>query len=265
MNKYILIFLCTSLLFSCTKNEGCTDPVANNFDVNASLDDGSCDYNNYNINLHFTQSIESDALVKDSLKYLNHSNINYSVQTLRYIISDIKLHKEDGTSKLIDSVQFVNIADESTKKVTISDVTDLEYTSISFTVGLNDSYNVTNLFLNESFFPSFTWPEMLGGGYHYMQLEGEFQADLANGNPSFYNTHTGPTSGTDFSFNKTFPIELYVINNQTDIYIDMEITNWYKNPEIINYSSDGIMGNSSLQSKLKENGENDVFSVYSSE
>ncbi len=98
-----------------------------------------------------------------------------------------------------------------------------------------------------------------------MQLEGEFQADLANGNPSFYNTHTGPTSGADFSFNKTFPIELYVINNQTDIYIDMEITNWYKNPELINYSSDGIMGNSSLQSKLKENGENDVFSVYSSE
>ena len=89
MNKYILIFLCTSLLFSCTKKEGCTDPVAINFDINASLDDGSCYYNNFNINLHFTQSIESDALIRDSLKYLNHSNIHYSVQTLRYIISEI--------------------------------------------------------------------------------------------------------------------------------------------------------------------------------
>lgn len=262
MKKYLFIFICTFILYSCTKNEGCTDPEALNFDVNASLDDGSCDYINYDINLHFTQSIEQNALIKDSLTYLNHSNVNYSVQTLRYIISNIKLHKEDGTSQLIDSVQFVNIADESTKKVTISNVTSLDYTSISFTVGLNDSYNVSNLFLNESFFPSFTWP---GGGYHYMQLEGEFLADLANQNPSFYNTHTGPTSGTDFSFNKTFPIELYVINNQTDIYIDMEITNWYKNPELINYTSDGIMGNSALQSKLKENGKTDVFSVYSSE
>ena len=142
----------TFILYSCTKNEGCTDPEAINFDVNASVDDGSCDYINYDINLHFTQSIESNALIKDSLKYLNHSNVNYSVQTLRYIISNIKLHKEDGTSKLIDSVQFVNIADESTKQVTISDVTDLDYTSISFTVGLNDSYNVSNLFLNQQQF-----------------------------------------------------------------------------------------------------------------
>ena len=95
--------MCTFILYSCTKNEGCTDPEALNFDVNASVDDGSCDYINYDIHLHFTQSIEQNALIKDSLTYLNHSNVNYSVQTLRYIISNIKLHKEDGTSQLIDS------------------------------------------------------------------------------------------------------------------------------------------------------------------
>ena len=30
------------------------------------------------------------------------------------------------------------------------------------------------------------WPEMMGGGYHYMKLEGAFINDS-----SFYNTHTG--------------------------------------------------------------------------
>ena len=122
-------------------------------------------------------------------------------------------------------------------------------------MGLDSVKNITNLFLNESFFPSFTWPEFLGGGYHYMQLEGDFNT-VFNG----YTTHTGGTNGIDFSFNKLFPIT-NEINNITDININMEITNWYKNPEIFNLTSDGIMGDINSQITLQANGIEDVFSV----
>ena len=118
-------------------------------------------------------------------------------------------------------------------------------------MGLDSIKNITNLFLNENFFPSFVWPEFLGGGYHYMQLEGDFNT-VFNG----YTTHTGATNGVDFSFNKTFPIA-----DITNININMEITNWYKNPETLNLTSDGIMGNIDKQVILQANGIEDVFSV----
>ena len=74
---------------------------------------------------------------------------------------------------------------------------------------------------------------MLGGGYHYMQLEGEFQADLANGNPSFYNTHTGPTSGTDFSFNKIFPIEFKIVSTLEATFEWVEVSMEYHDEILI--------------------------------
>ena len=44
LSLYLLIITTTLFLFSCTKKEGCTDPAALNFDVDAEKDNGSCVY-----------------------------------------------------------------------------------------------------------------------------------------------------------------------------------------------------------------------------
>ena len=258
MNKYLVILMMTLLFFACKKEEGCVDPLALNYNSNATIDDGSCDYAPIkDLNINFTQTVNGDPLILDSMMYTNQSNQNYSVQTVRYLISDINLHSENGTITLIDEVHFIDFSIDSTLTLSIAEVDNANYTSISFTMGLASKNNVTNLFLNENFFPSFAWPEFLGGGYHYMQLEGDFNT-VFNG----YATHTGGTDGIDYSFNKTFPIIINATNNIRDIYINMEITNWYQNPEIFNLTTDGIMGDINSQNILQANGIEDVFSVY---
>ena len=204
--------------------------------------------------------MDSDPLILNSLTYINQTGQNYSVQTVRYLISDITLHSDNGTSTLIDEVHFIDISILSSLTLNIPEIDYENYTSISFTMGLDSSKNITNLFVNENFFPSFTWPEFLGGGYHYMQLEGDFNT-VFNG----YATHTGGTDGMDFSFNKTFPLTISGTNNVRDIYINMEITNWYQNPNTFNLTTDGIMGDMNSQIILQANGVEDVFSVYTIE
>lgn len=45
MNRLIFISLCLTIIFSsCKKEEGCTDPVAKNYNIDAESDDGSCDF-----------------------------------------------------------------------------------------------------------------------------------------------------------------------------------------------------------------------------
>tara|TARA_B110000003_G_scaffold53665_1_gene53533 strand:+ start:335 stop:859 length:525 start_codon:yes stop_codon:yes gene_type:complete len=45
MKKFIYIFFAVSILsVSCTKEEGCTDSFATNFNVDAENDDGSCEF-----------------------------------------------------------------------------------------------------------------------------------------------------------------------------------------------------------------------------
>ncbi len=259
MKRIFVIFTTISLVFTaCEKEEeiieGCTDTGAINYNTNATNDNGSC---KYNLSLNFTHTVDGNALETDQMIYSNAATQNYSVQTLRYLLSDITLHSANGTSTLLDEVHFITISDPSTFNLDIQDLNSANYTAISFTMGLDSLKNITDNYLNESFFPSFSWPDFMGGGYHYMQLEGDYTTAFQG-----YATHTGGTDGIDFSFTKNFPVSLNIANANTTVTINMEINNWYSNPNIINLTTDGIMDNANKQALLQANGIADVFSVF---
>ena len=92
MRQYTIFLIITLLFFSCKEEEGCMDPSALNYNSDATIDNGSCNYSNTtieNLNIYFTQTINGEPLIINDMIYLNAGNDTYSVQTLRYLISDI--------------------------------------------------------------------------------------------------------------------------------------------------------------------------------
>jgi len=254
MKKILLIVSSFMLFSSCTKDE---NPVATQLTINFNQTiNGSNLYLGCGC-LDGSECLENHTCCLGSLPYKNNEGQEYSVERLWYIISNITLHAEDGTNNLIRDVQFINIDDPTTKTLIIDDLEDNNYTSISYTIGLDTNKNISNLYLNEDFHTDMFWPELMGGGYHYMKLEGNF-----NDEETFYNTHTGGTMGMDFSFNNSNTIALITdaTTESVEISINMEVNNWYKNPNSITLTNDGIMGNIQMQAQLKANGA-DVFTT----
>tara|TARA_B110000240_G_C13509979_1_gene458735 strand:- start:779 stop:1519 length:741 start_codon:yes stop_codon:yes gene_type:complete len=221
----------------------------------------SIDENNYttnaNINFNAFYQNSNNHIILDSMVYVNAEGENYSIKNLKYLITNLSILTADGATLLLKDIHFIDFLDESSLSIDLGEIPNNIYTHLNFQFGLDSSINISNKFVNENFHATMAWPEIMGGGYHYMKLEGSY-----NNDSTFYNTHTGPSMGEDFSFNKSMEIPLNVDGDLGDIsiYLNMHINNWYQNPYSLNFEG-AIMMDMPKQMQLKMNGITDVFSI----
>ena len=116
MKKTILITLGCSLIFTACKKD---NPISTNLTIN------------------FTQTVDGVDLTTNTMIYTNAAGEDYSIQTLKYLISDITLHTDDGNTLVLDEVHFIDISDMSTFSFTYDNVANNNYTSISFDIFFN--------------------------------------------------------------------------------------------------------------------------------
>ncbi len=228
---------------------------------------------------HFTQFNDGENLEYDTMIYTNAAGNDYLVNEIQYFISDVKLHRADGSVQIIDEwkdIHYVDTDIESTQTWQVYDpIEPGDYEKISFTFGISEEKNQSLMFLNPPERDMF-WPELLGGGYHYMKLNGKWLADDGMVKPFDFHLGIGqiyaggiviPDSITGFVQNY-FEVELpgssfTIADNDTiNFEIRMNVENWFQNPHIYNHDVWGgdIMQNQDAMKMGCENGGEDVFS-----
>ncbi len=224
------------------------------------------------LKIEFQHLIDGQSIIYDSLMYINEAGNKYLVNEIQYFISDVSLHKADGSTVVLDEWENIHYFDsdiiESFSYGFKDDISPGEYNQISFTFGIKPENNQSLMFVNppESFM---FWPENLGGGYHYMKLNGKWintENQLAP-----FNFHLGigqiyysyPDSIIDFIHND-FVVELagfdipMTENNTTILQLSMNVENWFKMPNTYDHNFWGgdIMQNQDAMKVASENGEN---------
>lgn len=222
----------------------------------------------------FSFQVDEEPLQQDTCKYRNAAGNVYEVTEAQYFISNICLTRMDGTQVKITSDNSAHYVDADIAAtltwLPADEVPAGVYSTISFVFGLAPEYDY--------YYPNppennMSWPSYLGGGYHYMKINGKWQ--LANGTLSPFNLHLGfgqqhdaagnITGFIDNTFMVSLPLSGFVIaeNQITDIELGMNINNWFTNPYLFDFNNYGgsIMQNQEAQEVLKANGAADVFSV----
>ena len=261
----IYLFIQTGFIFySCSSNNG-TEPEP--------------EPKSGHITFKFTHHVDHEPVQLDSMMYVNAAGNPYEVNELMYFISDVTLHKSNGDNILIDEwkdIHYVEHAIPTTLTWEVFDDLPIgTYDSITFIFGIPEEKNESFMFVNPPE-DKMMWPDILGGGYHYMMLNGKW-LDEQN-EEQLYNFHLGIGQlykGDEINFDSIYAYvqNYFTVNlpnssfnldeDQTrEIEIIMNIESWYETPNNFdfNYWGGAIM---EIQPAMRMGVENgyDVFAI----
>jgi hypothetical protein len=211
------------------------------------------------LKVHFVHSFNGSDLIPDTMIYQNLSGNHIKVTDLQYFISRLTLIYADGSTYTLTSNDKIHYTDIDLPQTLVWQTTDLKpegtVDSISFIFGLNEQDNISNRFPNPPERDMF-WPEILGGGYHYMKMNLMWKDDtMPDAMP--YNFHLGigqiystpepnPDSITGYVQNffevraNLEPHGIYQ-GETNDLYIEMNIEKWFDGPVTINLATTPVM------------------------
>ena len=252
--QFILMLLVATALFSCKKTTSYGD-------LSVSID----------------YSVNGNHLITDSLCYHTEAGNTFMITEIQWFISRLELQNEQGEWVELTHSETEDVVKDQTASIFYIDTNIPEsqtlqlaaiptgtYTRLRFTFGLDEEDNLSGLYSDPPESNMF-WPEPLGGGYHYMKLNGRF----VNANDELVplNTHLGIGQNADHTefyqnyFTVEGSIDLVVAENKENHFVlCMVVDNWFRNPNLYDFNVYGsaIMQNQVAQQALKENGQ-DVF------
>jgi hypothetical protein len=246
MNKLTGIVFALIFLASCTPKKNTPDPVPVTKDTGAVI-------------FFFKHNIDGEALVFDAFNYTNEAGNEYKINTLKYFISKITLHKTSGGEYDVNMYKLVNASETNAdaQKYILQNVPSGDYSMISFIYGIDTNRNVFAGLENNPSNNSMEWPEPIGGGYHFMQLEGGYKKTIDT--IRYYAIHLGKTPNQVYF---EFPENFSVNKDTLEFDIRMNVNNWFKSPNMIdlrdNYGY--IMEDDAKQLEFRQNAAN-VFSL----
>jgi hypothetical protein len=227
---------------------------------------------------NFLHYCDGAPLYLDSTIYVNEAGNLYEVNEIQYFISDVTLYRNDGKKVMLtkeNDIYYVDTDIPATNKWQVFDpIPEGTYTGITFTFGINDKKNQSFMYVNPPEV-NMVWPEFLGGGYHYMKLNGKYD------DPPYlrpFNFHLGigqiyPPNSHNYDsiiafvhnhFEVTLPNSGFTIAEDQTRTIDiiMQVEEWFRNPNTWDHTVYGnyTMENQDAMQAMKENGHN-VFKV----
>ena len=188
------------------------------------------------ITLNFSFVVDSDPLQLDACLYQNAAGNLFEVNDVQFFISHVMLETASGEMVEITDNQGIHYTDiriPNTLSWHVSDeIPAGGYKSIAFVFGLEGEQNTTGFFPNPPE-NNMSWPDVLGGGYHYMKINGRWidEAGVSKGQTS-------------------------------SITLQMNVNAWFSDPYLFDFNEFGgsIMQNREAQMVLRANGHN-VFSA----
>jgi len=239
--RFYYFFLIILFISSCTKDYNI---------VPEKTDEG------LSLKLNINYKVDGFPLIFDTIMYHNLAGNNYGVTRLEYYISNITFHSTSGKDFALKNIFYMNARTPSTNSISIDHVPAGQYTDITLNIGIDSANNKTNSLPNTSENINMAWPSSMGGGYHFMKLEGYY---VNTPSTTGFTMHLGQnTSLVTCLIQQPFQVS----SSTSEIKLSMNLNEWFCSPIMYDFNADGnfIMGDMQAMGKITANGI-DVFTL----
>lgn len=197
--------------------------------------------------------VQGTELVPDSMAYQNAAGNDISVTRLQYYLSDFELKHEDGRTIRAEGIHYVDMRKPETFAINLGDVPEGNYTALSVYIGIPPAKNISYSLPPTTDNMNMAWPENMGGGYHFLKLEGHFIDTTSL--PKGYALHLGENG---YVVHITWQRNFTLSGSQKVLKLEMDVAEWFTNPHTWDLPTLGTysMGVDSLMGLLRDNGHN---------
>lgn len=214
--------------------------------ISCSSDDENLDGQTGTLTLKFDNSVGDQDFIFGT-SYNKSNNESYKLNTLKYIISNIRVKDSDGNTFTYPTANNVFIIDEANGNnageiwVTLNDVDAADYTEITFGIGIDQERFALGAegqgdFLAEAQTAGMMWS--WATGYRFMRFDGTYSS--ATETDAALNVHMGSV-GTSLDNYKevtlTFPNSLRVRETaQPEVHIVADIAKVFDGETSVNFA-----------------------------
>lgn len=256
------VITCSIIAFSSCGDDDSQDPVQV---VVPKTDTTITDTSSYTATINLTQLVDGATLQMNTADYpyTNAMSQTYKVTRLQYLISDVTFMKADSSVVIDSGYHFIDVTNSASLMYELNTkIPAGDYTSISFTFGFDTEDNVAGKYIDLNTI-AWNWQDALGGGYHFMRLEGNY---INNTDTAQFKTHMGtaannnntPTTFEANHFDVTLENSAISVVTDFNFDIEMNIEEWYENPTTWDFTvwNAPIMPIYDAQKTLNANGAN---------
>jgi hypothetical protein len=139
----------------------------------------------------FQHKVKNEYVQYNEILYTNAAGNPFEISEIMYFISELKLYKEGIPYNISqwDNVHYIDSNLPQTLEWNVNyNIPAGKYDSLTFIFGLSEEMNKSFLFVNPPEV-NMAWPQVLGGGYHYLMLNGFWKDSLENRKP--FDFHLG--------------------------------------------------------------------------
>lgn len=256
LNTSILTLLLASLFFSCSKDD----------------DSSSTENKQPGIaKIEFDNAVNGDDLILESTYYSKSNDEKYSIDEVKYIVSNIVLIDNLGTEFVYpkdESYFIINEKNTPSMELDLTQIPAGTYTQIKFGFGVDQEKYLQGASGQGDLLVEAEQEEMMWAwqaGYRFLKLEGNFKVGNDN-TETFYKYHVGSHGSTldnykEITLNLPIPAQvekgksptIHIVANLSKVFDGVHTMTINDNPQ--------IMVNPDLSPKVAENVSN-MFMVH---